>query len=147
LKKLFGQGNVFVVDWQMKRLISIISSLLVFFAGVTAALAGCDKISFAAADQRHASVSPTAHDHHSDSHHEHSDNAKVHCPTVKEFVPTAVFSAKADRGQEHVVNPFAAVLALRMSYGALDCRLIHGPPAFAHSSGIPSHLFLSVLRI
>lgn len=145
MKKLFGQGNVFDGDWQMKRLISIISSLLVFFAG-TAALAVCEKISFEAADQRHASVSPTAHDHHSDSNHEPSDDATVHCPTFKEFVPTAVFSAKPERGQGHVVNPFAAVLALGMSYGAFH-RLIHGPPAFAHSSGIPSHLFLSVLRI
>ncbi len=130
----------------MKRLIPLICCLLVLVGGIAAALAVCEKISFAATDQRHASVSPTTHDHHSESHHEHSDDANVHCPTVKEFVATPVFSVKPDRGQERVVNPVAAILALGMGYGAFH-RLIHGPPAFAHSSGIPSHLFVSVLRI
>ena len=130
----------------MKRLIGIICSLFVFLASTAAAWASCKQVSFTSDDNRQASVFHSAYDYHSDSHHEHSDDAKVHCPTVKEFVPTAVFAAKPDRGQERVVNPFAAVLAFRMSYGEFH-RLIHGPPHFAHSSGIPSHLFLSVLRI
>ena len=130
----------------MKRLIGIICSLFVFLASTATVWASCKQVLFTSDDNRQGSVFPTAHGHHSDSHHEHSDNVKVHCPIVKEFVPTPVFSANPERGQERVVNPFAAVLALRMSYGAFH-RLIHGPPAFAHSSGIPSHLFLSVLRI
>lgn len=129
----------------MKRLIPFISCLLVFLGGIAAALSVCDKISIAAGDNRPVSVSRAAYDHHSDSAHEHSHNATVACPTVEQYVPTAVFSPKPNLGPERLVNSFVAELDSRISDGGFR-RLIHGPP-LARSSGIPSPLFLSVLRI
>ena len=130
----------------MKRLIPIVSCLVVFLGGVAAAFAVCQQISIATDDDRHTSVSHSAHDHHSDAPHEHSDGSLVHCPIVGQFVSTAVFSTKPDRGLERLVNPFVAKIAIRMDEDEVF-RLIHGPPAFASTRGVPSHLFLSVLLI
>jgi hypothetical protein len=132
-------------NWQMKRLISIGSCLAVFFGGIAAAFAVCEQISIAS-DDRHVSVAHSAPDHHSDSPHEHSDGSVVHCPIVGQFVSTAVFSTRPDRGPERLVNPFVADLVFRRDEGEVY-RLIHGPPSFASTSGVPSHLFLSVLLI
>jgi len=130
----------------MKRLISIVSCLVVFLGGFYAALAVCSQISVASDDDRQASFSHSTHDHHSDSPHEHSDSSVVHCPIVGQFVSTAVFSTRPDRGPERLVNPFVADLVFRRDEGEVY-RLIHGPPSFASTSGVPSHLFLSVLLI
>lgn len=129
---------------QMKRLIPVISCLLVFFGGIAAVFAVCKQISIASYDDFHASASHAAPDEHSDSPHEHSDI--VHCPTVGQFIPAVVFPIKPDQGPERLVNPFVAKIAFRADEGGVY-RLIHGPPAFASTSGIPSHLFLSVLLI
>jgi hypothetical protein len=132
-------------NWQMKRLISIVSCFVVFFGGIAAAFAVCKQISIAS-DDRHTSVSQSAPDHHSDSPHEHSDGPLVHCPTVDQFVSTAVFSTRPDGGPERFLNPFVAKIALRIDESEVY-RLIHGPPGFASRRGVPSHLFLSVLLI
>lgn len=129
----------------MKRLISIVSCLVVFFGGIAAALAVCEQISIASYD-RQISVPHSAHDHDSDSPDEHSDGSLGHCPIVEQFVSTAAFSTRPDRGPERIVNPFVAPIAFRIDEGEVY-RLIHGPPAFAGTSGVSSHLFLSVLRI
>ena len=129
----------------MKRLIGIICCLFQIFASGAAAWASCKQTPLTFPDQGHA-PSTSAHDHHSDSNHEHSDPSRVHCPTIEGFVPTVVLSAKTGAGQERILNPFTAELIFRMSYGEFH-PLTHGPPVNPRSNGIPSHLFLSVLRI
>ena len=128
----------------MKRLIPIIACLLVIFAGVRSALAICEQISFVSDNHHNA---PAADDHHhADSPHEHSDGSRIHCPTAEPYVPTAIFSAKPDRGPERLENRIDADLAFHINDREFY-RLMHGPPFLPRSNGFPSHLFLSVLRI
>lgn len=128
----------------MKRLIPIIACLLVIFAGVSSALAICEQISFVSNNHRHASAADDHH--HADSPYEHSGGARIHCPTVDPYVPTAISSAKPDRGPERLENRIEAESAYHVSDRQFH-RLIHDPPAITGLGGISSHLFLSVLRI
>ena len=128
----------------MKRLIPIIACLLVIFAGVGSALAICEQISFVSDNHRYASA--VDDHHHADSSHEHSDGARIHCPTVAPYVPTAISSAKPDRGPERLENRMAAKLAFHINDREFH-RLIHDPPALTGLGGISSYLFLSMLRI
>jgi hypothetical protein len=120
--------------------------LAVFIAGVAASLAVCRQISLASEHPPVASIPYSDHDHHSDAHHEHSDSARFHCPSVDLFGPSAVFSANPDRGPDRAVSLIKWESALPIG----DDRFhgpVHGPPAFARTSGVPSHLFLSVLLV
>jgi hypothetical protein len=136
---LSPQGNLWKLT--MKRLIVITCCLSMFFAGLASAWANCKQI-YASADDHRSS----AHDHHSDSHHQHSDGSRVHCAIFKDYVPSAVISAKPDRKPERVVNEFVTELVFYIPDGGFY-RLIQGSPAISQANGIPYHIFLSVFRI
>ena len=128
----------------MKRLIPILACLLMIFTGVGSALAICEQITFVSDNHRHASAADDHH--HAASPHQHSEGARIHCPTVDPYVSTAITSTKPDRGPERLENRFDADLAFQVNEREFY-RLMHGPPFLPRSNGIPSHLFLSVLRI
>lgn len=130
----------------MKRLVHITCSFLVLFAGVAAAWASCEQISFASGEKQRSRSAVHAHDHHSDSHHDHSHDSVIHCPSLDEFVPVATFSGSWEHRVERVLAVFAADLESQFTRRGFH-RSMHGPPVFDHSSIIPSYLLLSVLRI
>jgi hypothetical protein len=117
----------------------------VFFAGVASAWASCKQISFAAGDHHRSSALVASQAEHSDSHHEHSGDAGFHCPPLEKFVPTATFSAQSDREKTRAIGLFETELASPINNRGFH-RLLP-VPAFLRSSGIASHLLLSVLRI
>ena len=133
--------------WSAMTPVKVISHfLIVLFVGILPTLGICSKISVAVDDHRPAAASSSPHDHRSESNHEHSENAEVHCLTVDLFVPASLFSVKSEYVLERISDSFVPVLVFHVAYGQFD-RLIHGPPVLPRSNGIPSHLFLSVLRI
>jgi hypothetical protein len=138
----WSQGKI-CGNSQMKRLFSIVCCLLLFFGSVAAALAVCKRVSFTSNNDHHAS---TANEHHSDSSHEHPDEATIHCLTIAPFIPTVMFSARPDRGSVRFVSSISAELAFCSSDGEFH-RFTHVPPAIPRASGVPAHLFNSVLRI
>lgn len=134
-------------SWSAMTPVKVISHfLIVLFAGILPTLGICSKISFAFDDHRHATASASTHDHQSDSNHQHSGNAEVHCPIVELFVAASLFSVKSGYVLERILDSFVPALILHVASGEFY-RLMHGPPVLPRSNGIPSHLFLSVLRI
>jgi hypothetical protein len=112
-------------------------------ANVAAAWAACKQVSSIGTNGHYTA---NAEDHHSDAHHEHSDGAGIHCLVIEPFIPTAMSSTKPDCGPVRPVNSIVGRLAFYNSDGEFN-RFMHDPPFLTSSSGVPSHLFISVLRI
>jgi hypothetical protein len=111
-------------------------------ANVAAAWAACEQVSSRAFYGHHTT---DAEDHRSDSSHEHSDKARIHCLIIELFIPTAMSSAKPGRGSGFILSS----MAVKLDHGKSGSEFLrlHDPPSLTRSSGVPSHLFISVLRI
>ena len=129
----------------MKRLIPITCSFLVLFAGVVAAWASCEQISFGPGEKERSQPAAHAHDHHTGSDHNHSHDSVIHCPSLDEFVPVAAFLPLPDDRLDRL--PAALVAGLHPQLSPHGCRSMHGPPGFTQSNNNSAYLLLSVLRI
>jgi hypothetical protein len=127
----------------VKRLLTTVFCSLLLLANVVTVWAACKQVSSRGFYGHHTT---DAEDHRSDSSHEHSDKAGIHCLIIEPFIPTAMSSAKPDRGSVRVVSALASVSAFHDTDGEFH-RFMHDPPFLTSSSGVPSYLFISVFRI
>jgi hypothetical protein len=130
----------------MKRLLGILSCLLVMFAGLASAWASCKQVTIASDGHHASSISGRAHEHHSHSNHDHSGNTVVHCSTLAEFIPTPTFVVKADSEEKRLSDPIGAEFATWFNDAELNA-LVHDPPTLVRCRTVAFHLFFSVLRI
>jgi hypothetical protein len=121
----------------MKRTVTVICGLLIFFAGIAEARARCKQVSFTSQDPQ---VTAHNHEHHSHSNHNHSHDSVIHCPSLDEFVPVANFSASKDI--RAMLVPAALISELHLQFTPNGIRSIHGPPGFSRLNSIPHYLLL-----
>ena len=129
----------------MKRTITVICGLLIFFAGIAGAWASCKQFSFAFHDHHSPQVNAHNHEHHSHSNHNHSHDSVIHCPNLDEFVPAANFSASKDYPATRVNIAFIPEVHLQFALDGIPS--IHRPPGLFRLTSIRPYLLLSVFRI
>ena len=123
----------------MKRTVTVICGLLIFFAGIAEARARCKQVSFASHDHYGSQVPAQSHQH-SHSNHNHSHDSVIHCPGLDEFVPVANFSESKDI--RAMLVPAALISELHLQFTPNGIRSIHGPPGFSRLNSIPHYLLL-----
>jgi hypothetical protein len=129
----------------MKRTVTAICGLLIFFAGIAGAWASCKQLSFTSHDPYGSHVTSHNHEHHSHSNHHHSHDSVIHCPNLDEFVPAEIFSTSKNNPGTRV--PIAPIPELDLQFTATGIRSIHGPPRFSSLNSIPPYLLFLVFRI
>ena len=128
----------------MKRLLGIMSCLFVLLAGAASVQAKCERIAITSNGHYASPGAGGAHDHRPSSSHDHEHTA-IHC-AIDQFVPTASFSPKPNREAKRVSDSLGAEF-VRWFGNSDHCPVLRDPSKPVHSSTIPFHLLLSVLRI
>jgi len=130
----------------MKRLIIVLSCLLIFYAGAVWALEGCLDFGM----QVHADHHTEASSHHHrevPSAHSHTDPSQIHCPnSLGEFLISSRPFLSSSHGRMHDDIAYDAATATRLS-SAVAFAGAEGPPGMVQSKTFPRHLLLSVIRI
>jgi hypothetical protein len=132
----------------MKRLIVIVSSLAILYAGAVWAAEGCRNISIAAGSHDHAGNNVSTHPEDlAPFHRTHSHSGKIHCLN---FFGEFLLSARVSLGPERDAARYATrdvVQITDVSNPAITGQRINGPPTSVATNVPPLYLVLSVLRI
>ena len=132
----------------MKRLVVILSSLAILYAGAVWAVEGCRNDSIASGSHHHSGDVVSAHPEDTAPFHStHSHSGKIHCLNFfGEFLLSTRVSLDPERDAARYNTHDAAQIA-DVSNPVITGQRINGPPTSGVTYSPPRYLVLSVLRI